>query len=101
MGVLPAVLVPVAEMSVTAVPPNRTAISVHRGTGIYAGCGVDRVVLIHYPRRSYHEGPSHHDRVAYDPFLYHDRGLPPLFVGVDLSIVVSRSCPVTAVRERR
>ena len=100
---VPAVpVVPVPEMSVTTLTVNRTAISVHRRTRIYARDSVDGVVFVHYPRRSYHDGPSYHNRIAYHWSLLIDcyRGRSPLFVGVDLT-VVCRGFAVAPVREGR
>ena len=98
---VPAVpVVPVPEMSVTTLTVNRTAISIHRRTRIYAGGRVHRVVFVHYPRRSYYDGPSHHDRIAYHWSLLIDcyRGRSPLFVGVDLA-VICMGFAVAPVRE--
>ena len=97
---VPAVAVP--EMNVTTFTVNRTAISVHRRSSIHARGRVYRIVLVHYPRRSNHDGPSHHDRIAHDRSLlvYCYRGRPSLFIGVDLT-VVCRGLVVAPVRERR
>ena len=93
-------VVPVPEMSVTTITVNRPAISVHRRTRIDAGRRVDRVVLIYDPRRSYHNGPSHHDCIAHDRSLLVNRyrRRSPLFV--DLT-VICMAFAVDPVRECR
>jgi hypothetical protein len=96
----PVPMMPVPEMSVTTLTVHWTTISVHRWTRIYAGGRVDRVVFIHYPRRSYHDGPSHYDGIAYDRSLLVDcyRRRSALFVDVDLT-VICRGLAVAPVRE--